>query len=82
MKCVWLTGDFNSGIGVCGSAFCRNNNEICTAGFANLGVHSLSLERETSTNVLATFSWELANFKREFANVKRKLAEFKRSSRP
>ena len=32
-----------------------------------LGVHSLSLEHETSTGVLANFSRELANFTREFA---------------
>ena len=39
-----------------------------------LGVHSLSLEHETRTNVLAKFGRELANFKREFAEFKRKLA--------
>ena len=37
-------------------------------GFTPLGVHSLSLERETSTGVLA-------NLSREFANLKRELAE-------
>ena len=42
-----------------------------------LGVHSLSLERETSTDVLASFSRELANAKRELAKSKRKLAEIK-----
>ena len=35
-----------------------------------LGVHSLGLERETSTGVLANFSREFANLKREFANPK------------
>ena len=34
-----------------------------------LGVHSLSLERETSTGVLANFSPELAKFYREFAKL-------------
>ena len=43
---------------------------------AELGVHSLSLERETSTGVLANFSRELANFSREFANFKRESALF------
>ena len=32
-----------------------------------LGVHSLSLERETSTGVLANFSREFANFEQELA---------------
>ena len=43
-----------------------------------LGVHSLSLERETSTGILANFSRELANFGLELANLKREFAEFKR----
>ena len=36
-----------------------------------LRLGSLSLERETSTGVLANLSRELANLKREFANFKR-----------
>ena len=54
----------------------------------SLGVHSLSLERETSTGVLANCSREFANFKREcvkfereLAELKRRFAEFKRFSR-
>ena len=43
-----------------------------------LGVHSLSLERKTSTGVLANFSREFANFKRELTNLKRELAKFER----
>ena len=35
-----------------------------------LGVRSLSLQRETSTDVLANLSRELANFKREFAKLR------------
>ena len=37
-----------------------------------LRVHSLSLDHETSTGVLANFSREFANSKREFAKSKRK----------
>ena len=44
-----------------------------------LGVRSLSLERETSTGLIANFSREFANFKREFADFKRRFAEFKRT---
>ena len=40
-------------------------------------VHSLSLERETSTSVLANFSRELANLSRELTNFMRELANFK-----
>ena len=47
--------------------------------WATLGFHSLSLEHETSTGVLANFSRELANLKREFANFKPKLAASKRN---
>ena len=43
-----------------------------------LGVHSLSLEHETSTDVLANLRRELANVSRELANFKRELAEAKR----
>ena len=41
-----------------------------------LGVHSLNLERETSTGVLANFSRARANCKREFAELKREIAVF------
>ena len=46
-----------------------------------LGAHSLSLEREMSTGVLANFSREFAKFRRELANFKREFAEFKRFGR-
>ena len=39
-----------------------------------LGVHSLSLEHETSTGVLANIKREVANFKQEFPEFQRKLA--------
>ena len=44
-----------------------------------LGVHSLSLEHETGTGVLANSSQEFAHFKRGLAEFKRKVAEFKRN---
>ena len=43
-----------------------------------LGVHFLSLEHETSTDVLANFSREIANLSQELANFKRELAKFER----
>ena len=36
----------------------------------DLGVHSLSLERDMSTGILADFSRELTNLSRELANFK------------
>ena len=39
----------------------------------SLGVHSLNLEHETSTGVLANLSQEFANFKREFTNLSKHL---------
>ena len=47
-------------------------------GSTLLGVHSLSLERETSTGVVANSRRELAKLKRKFAEFKRKLARYTR----
>ena len=62
----------------------RRKGPIATKGSAreavSLGVHSHSLERETSTGVLGNFSRESASFKRELANLRRTFAEFRRFS--
>ena len=47
-----------------------------------LGVHSRSLERETSTGVLANFSRKSANLKRNASNFERKIAEILSEHKP
>ena len=51
---------------------------LCSEKSVFLGVHSLSLERETGTGVFANFSRELEHLQRESGKFKRESAKFKR----